>query len=226
MDGVRNARGGVLAQDAQEHWVSIPGAEGYEVSSLGFVREVGSEISPISIDSDGYLRVSINKQNRYVHRLVMEGFVGPKPEGLQTRHLDGDSTNNKITNLKYGTRSENMQDRIRHGTNPNSKKTHCKRGHEFSGDNLVLRAGENGRSCRRCINEVYNVRAKVRQGKGSSVGVGKGNWIHTPATHCKAGHELNEENTRINPKNNKRVCRACHRRRAAESRARLELGSK
>lgn len=53
---------------------------------------------------------------RYVHRLVLEAFVGPCPDGLQTRHLDGDPSNNRPTNLAWGTSKENHADRRRHGT--------------------------------------------------------------------------------------------------------------
>ena len=32
------------------------------------------------------------------------------------RHMDGNPSNNTLSNLKYGTRSENEQDKKRHGT--------------------------------------------------------------------------------------------------------------
>jgi hypothetical protein len=54
-------------------------------------------------------------RNRLVHQLVLEVFVGPRPKGLECRHLDGDSTNNAPTNLKWGTHKENMEDMVRHG---------------------------------------------------------------------------------------------------------------
>jgi hypothetical protein len=46
----------------------------------------------------------------------MLAFQGPCPNGLEVRHLDGNRTNPKLNNLKYGTRIENMQDAILHGT--------------------------------------------------------------------------------------------------------------
>ncbi len=68
----------------------------------------------------GRLRVSlfINDvpKNQYVHRLVLETYVGPCPAGMQCRHLNGDHQDNRLVNLKWGTRSENMQDAVRHGT--------------------------------------------------------------------------------------------------------------
>lgn len=51
-----------------------------------------------------------------VHILVAEAFLGPRPEGQEIRHLDGNSLNNYASNLAYGTRSENILDAVRHGT--------------------------------------------------------------------------------------------------------------
>ncbi len=62
-----------------------------------------------------------------MHRLVLEAFVGPCPEGMQCRHLDGNRSNNHIDNLAWGTPKENCADRGRHGNdyigegNPNAK---------------------------------------------------------------------------------------------------------
>jgi hypothetical protein len=53
-----------------------------------------------------------------VHRLILEAFVGPAPDGLECRHLDGDKSNNQISNLCWGTKLENRADRIKHGTMP------------------------------------------------------------------------------------------------------------
>jgi hypothetical protein len=54
----------------------------------------------------------------WVHRLVLEAFVGPCPEGLETRHLDGNPSNNRLENLVWDTHANNMADGIRHGTRP------------------------------------------------------------------------------------------------------------
>lgn len=51
---------------------------------------------------------------RFVHRLVLEAFVGPCPPGMQCRHLDGNSLNNRLSNLCWGTPKENLDDAVRH----------------------------------------------------------------------------------------------------------------
>lgn len=48
-----------------------------------------------------------------IHQLVMMTFEGECPEGMETRHLDDDPTNNDLSNLVYGTASQNRADAIR-----------------------------------------------------------------------------------------------------------------
>lgn len=71
---------------------------------------------------NGYLRVDLQEVGKRractVHRLILETFIGPCPEGMECRHLDGNKLNNQIENLRWGTRSENTMDAVRHGTHP------------------------------------------------------------------------------------------------------------
>ena len=85
---------------------------------------------------------------RLVHRLVLEAFVGPRPEGMVARHLNGDPGDNRLENLAWGTQSENNYDKVRHGTHHNANKTHCPSGHEYRGDNIKWYKGF--RFCRAC----------------------------------------------------------------------------
>jgi len=52
----------------------------------------------------------------WVHRLVLDAFVGPKPSGKCSRHLDGNRLNNRRENLQYGSYRENSLDSVKHGT--------------------------------------------------------------------------------------------------------------
>lgn len=80
---------------------------------------------------EGYLFVELHHKGirvpRYVHRLVLECFVGPCPEGHQAAHGDGDKTNNDLGNLRWATPKDNHADKLRHGThqggerNPSAK---------------------------------------------------------------------------------------------------------
>ncbi len=57
-----------------------------------------------------------------VHRLVLEAFVGPRPPGTQCCHKNGDSRNNSLENIRWGTPLENSADRERHGNTVKGQK--------------------------------------------------------------------------------------------------------
>jgi len=97
-------------------WRRLPTHDGYEVSANGDIRNMrtGYVLKPISSPS-GHVHVFLNGQRVRVHHAVLLAFVGPRPEGMETRHLDGDPTNNVVTNLAWGTRGENAADTRKHG---------------------------------------------------------------------------------------------------------------
>ena len=64
----------------------------------------------------GYVCVPLYEGKHLLHRVVLEAFVGPCPDGLQARHLDGNKTHNWLSNLAWGTQSENEFDKRAHGT--------------------------------------------------------------------------------------------------------------
>lgn len=47
---------------------------------------------------------------KYVHRLVLEAFVGRCPQGMEALHRDCNTANNHLSNLRWGTVEENVQD--------------------------------------------------------------------------------------------------------------------
>ena len=65
----------------------------------------------------GHLKVRAAGDNRYIHALVAEAFLGPRPVGMQVAHNDGDHRNNAADNLRYATPRENNGDKRKHGTN-------------------------------------------------------------------------------------------------------------
>lgn len=159
-----------------EDWRPVVGYEGfYEVSSAGRVRSVarrrGARVGHVlrqhPLSNGLYLKVELHRdgvrQTCPTHRLVGEAFLGPLPDGLETRHLNGNGLDNNLSNLKYGTRVENQQDSIAHGTHISLRtkaRTHCANGHEYTPQNTRLTNGV--RVCRRCTVAV-NIASQKRQ---------------------------------------------------------------
>ena len=104
----------------------IPGFPGYFATSggdiLSFKYRRWKQLVPNHAQK-GYAVVSVRdsdgrKSTQRVHRLVLLAFVGPCPDGYQTRHLNGDRKDNRLANICWGTPVENHDDMRRHGTLP------------------------------------------------------------------------------------------------------------
>lgn len=134
-------------------WRPIPACPSYEISDEGSVRswKWGRPyvLAARRARRDRYMvatmQVDGRQITRSIHELVMTVFIGPRPEGLERRHLNGDSFDNRLTNLAYGTHSENMLDKVRHGTHHEAAKTHCPKKHPLDG-----RRSNGKRYCKTC----------------------------------------------------------------------------
>lgn len=143
-------------------WRAVPGWERYEVTNTGLVRnrETGRELKPYRLDRNTprpCVRLRHNgaiRRNARVATLVLEAFVGPRPDDMDCCHNDGDVTNSDLANLRWDTASSNMLDCVKHGTNPYASQTHCRRGHPFNEDNTRISIrpldGRAFRVCREC----------------------------------------------------------------------------
>lgn len=109
-----------LYEPPRERWKKVVGYEGlYEVSSFGQVRKIDGTIIAQSIVKGGYKSLSLRKDGKnrkfFAHILVLTAFDKPKPAGLQCRHRNGNSADNRLENLKWGTPLENGLDKRLHG---------------------------------------------------------------------------------------------------------------
>lgn len=118
----------------KERWKPVVGYEGvYEVSDRGRVRSLDRALtdgrwhrgrllkqSTYGRNGPPYYRVGLSHDTRLysvtAHTLMLTAFRGPRPKGMEARHLDGNPKNNHLANLRWGTGLENSQDQRRHGT--------------------------------------------------------------------------------------------------------------
>lgn len=148
-------------------WKPVVGYEGiYEVSDHGDIRGVdrtdaagrfrpSQPMTAVPHVSDGRLIVCLTKRGRhstrYVHQLVLEAHVGPRPAGMQGCHTNGRNTDNRVTNLRWDTQSGNQLDSVRHGTHALAARRDCKRGHQLAEPNLCNYGRKSGvRACLAC----------------------------------------------------------------------------
>ncbi len=122
-----------------EIWKYVVGYEKlYKVSNLGRVKSLkrvikisGSSYRPAYTRTHprkilarvpvgaGYLTVVLCKngktEQRYVHHLVWEAFVGPIPEKEEVNHKNGKKENCRLDNLETGTHRFNIQHALENG---------------------------------------------------------------------------------------------------------------
>lgn len=96
-----------------EVWRAVQEFPQYEVSTLGRIRNIKTrkERKP-DMNSCGYgrLRLQVKGGNvrKFIHRCVAEAFLD-RPEGKSVvDHIDGNRSNNALTNLRWTTQSENL----------------------------------------------------------------------------------------------------------------------
>jgi len=109
-----------------EIWKVIEGFEDYSVSNLGRVKSfkgyggIEEKILTLKNDKDGYKRIILYKDgkklNKRINRLVLETF---KPienaNDLESNHINGIKSDNRLKNLEWCTCSENKKHSYRIG---------------------------------------------------------------------------------------------------------------
>jgi hypothetical protein len=117
--------------DMKEVWKDILGYKGiYQASDQGRIKSLsrldsrghkikGRILKPVK-EKDNYLHVTLCKngkiKRRKIHHLILETFVGLCPDGMECCHNINNRQNNRLSNLRWDTKSSNSRDSIRDGT--------------------------------------------------------------------------------------------------------------
>lgn len=128
-------------QEIQEIWKPVEDWPGYEVSDHGRVRSWKRPASgrvwavdytrpPRNLKQDvrnGYPSVVLcdkdaGRKWASVHRLVLSAFCGPAPDGYHGAHGNGDTQDNRLSNLRWASPADNNADKARHGTRQNGER--------------------------------------------------------------------------------------------------------
>ena len=106
-----------------EIWKDVVGYEGiYQVSNEGRIKRIGkyrnqvtewesNKILKPAIKNNGYMYCQLSRDNKtspkMVHRLVAEAFIDNPHNKPTVNHIDGNRTNNNVSNLEWATYTEN-----------------------------------------------------------------------------------------------------------------------
>lgn len=134
--------------DSTLEYRDVEGFPGYKVGNDGSVwsckvgghteaRGKWKRLKTRANKHGGHLQILLmpGRVMRYVHQLVLEHFVGPRPKGLQARHFpDQSPSNNAARNLSWSTPLVNQRDRDANGTNNKG----CRHGRTKLTDDVVI----------------------------------------------------------------------------------------
>jgi hypothetical protein len=102
-------------EEELERWETYPHDSRYRVSTMGRVSGPrGLLRTPPAIGGYEVVHVGVMGQ-QLVHRVVLETFVGPCPDGMECCHNDDVKTNNRLDNLRWDTHDANVADKVKNG---------------------------------------------------------------------------------------------------------------
>ncbi len=203
-----------IIEAGPDDWRPIPGYDGiYEASGHGQIRDSRTgEMRKLSLRKDDNPRFvlalsspSSPLRQRMVHQLVLEAFIGPRPDGMIACHRNDVDTDNRIANLYWGTYSDNAWDKVANGNHHYGNRAACKNGHEFTDENTRIRETSVGvrRDCLTCKREAHAAGVERERAERAAAGI----LPMKDRPNCKRGHPLSGDNLKM--QKGGRSCRAC-----------------
>lgn len=102
----------------KEEWKDIPDYHGYKISNFGrVVNSSGHELKPWT-HKNGYRFITLYKRGKgkgyHIARLVLCAFHPIDANGMAAAHINGNRTDNRLTNLTWATPTENTRQMLLH----------------------------------------------------------------------------------------------------------------
>lgn len=174
-----------------EVWRDIPSYEDrYQVSNLGRIRSIARTENYGRWRNGGKRKIkgrirklswAGSKKSQYLgcfvknnsgkgvflkaHICVLLAFVGPRPDGFDGCHCDGDRSNNELTNLRWDTKSANNLDKHKHGTAQTGSRNGSSRLTEEQVREIRSRSGQTLKSLSEEFGISITTMSKIRRGE-------------------------------------------------------------
>lgn len=149
------------------------------IAGTGFKNNPGRWMKPHKFSRTSHLRVYLSKDGKkypmMIHRLVATAFI-PNHDNLPVvNHLDGDPTNNTLSNLEWTTQSGNCIHAVSLGLTKLPSQVGAKNSQSKLNDNKVIEMRllkKHGMSIS-CLSKMFNVSTKTTRDA-----VNKVTWKH------------------------------------------------
>lgn len=156
----------------------------YKINCSGdvFSNYSGEWVEKAKVPAKGYLRVQLTRpdgtrQAKLIHRLVAQAFLLNPEDKPQVNHDDGDTTNNKLSNLEWATAKENEEHSYKVlGKKPNKtnlgntgyKSQDGKEVHQYTMEGTYIQSFGSGGDGARAVNGSQGSLNQVLQGMRKS----------------------------------------------------------
>lgn len=106
--------------ELDEEWRQIDEFPDYWIHRNGTVVNYRTKNIMVPGERNGYKRIQFYDSSgktgiRSLHRLLYDAFIAPVPDDMVIDHIDGNKSNNDLSNLRLVTQSDNMYNAMANG---------------------------------------------------------------------------------------------------------------